>query len=349
MTDFKKKLEERRGLDSKNAQASSGENRGAKDTTADKASFDKASQLINLDGKVPSGTKVLTIDVEQIKLSPYQPRIISSEVQQSIVDLADSILQNGLINPIVVRPTGSFYELVGGERRFRAIRDILKHKTINCIVSNKMKNNDQAALVALIDNHIRENLSDYETILAIKKFCMDFGYPFDQEFITQKFKISRSKYYRLISMLDLPGFIIDVMTNRPSLITAATSQKLKTELNRLYDLYDKNHVDSQLSDVWEYFISLDEEKIRDVNLISLLLERFVGESNPKKKISNQNDSNLTDQGNSSKEILNKDGVKVGSFKISAAAKGGNVLSMRLNVVDDISSDKIDRILEILNS
>ena len=80
------------------------------------------------------------LDISLIRPNPYQPRKIFSD--KELEELAMSIEQQGLLQPIVVcekvDETGTFYELVAGERRLRAVRDILTRSRIKAIISKEI-------------------------------------------------------------------------------------------------------------------------------------------------------------------------------------------------------------------
>jgi ParB family transcriptional regulator, chromosome partitioning protein len=105
--------------------------------------------------------KTIEIALHQIKTNPNQPRREFDE--SAIYGLAQSIQENGLIQPIVVRPVGTHYEIVAGERRFRAMQ-ILKADTVSAIVVNVTDN--QADNMSLIENIQRMDLSAIEEALA---------------------------------------------------------------------------------------------------------------------------------------------------------------------------------------
>ncbi len=127
-------------------------------------------EIISLFG-TNSKSKLIEIPVSEISTNPNQPRKNFSK--ESIDELAHSIKQYGLIQPITVRKgTRSKYELVAGERRLRACKEA-GLKTIEAIVIN-VTNYDSAAL-ALIENLQRENLSFLEEGEAYSNLITDFG------------------------------------------------------------------------------------------------------------------------------------------------------------------------------
>ena len=98
------------------------------------------------------------VPVALISPNPHQPR--QSFDDESIAELAASIKQVGLIQPLVVRKVGSTYELIAGERRLRAIKT-LGYETVQCIVDGELGDED-SALMAIVENLQREDLHFFE-------------------------------------------------------------------------------------------------------------------------------------------------------------------------------------------
>ncbi|MEG1869341.1 MAG: ParB/RepB/Spo0J family partition protein [Oscillospiraceae bacterium] len=114
---------------------------------------------------------VMEIPVDNIIPNPSQPRMVFE--QQALEQLAQSIAQNGLLQPITVRDLGrDTYELVAGERRLRAVK-LLKLQTITAIVKEIEQNG--SSIFALIENIQRENLSYFEEALAYQKLLEVLG------------------------------------------------------------------------------------------------------------------------------------------------------------------------------
>ena len=111
----------------------------------------------------PNHGQMTIIELQAIDPSPYQLRKYFDE--DKLKELAASILREGLIEPIVVRPKKDRYELIAGERRFRAVRDFTEMKTIPAQI---FKSNDlEARRISAAENIQREDLSAIETIEAI--------------------------------------------------------------------------------------------------------------------------------------------------------------------------------------
>jgi len=115
--------------------------------------------------------EVQDIDIDLIHKGEYQPRIDFNE--NELQELADSIKQNELVQPIVVRSDlGGGFEIVAGERRWRACQ-LLGHQQIPTII--KKYSDRAAAEIALIENNQRSDLNPIEEAKAIKRLLDEFG------------------------------------------------------------------------------------------------------------------------------------------------------------------------------
>lgn len=111
------------------------------------------------------------IPIGKIRISKNQPR--SQFDISSIEELANSIKENGLIQPIIVRKEEDGFELVAGERRLRAMQSLNKHNIIAIIQDY---DEETSARVSLIENIQRENLSPIEEAIAYNKLIKGFNY-----------------------------------------------------------------------------------------------------------------------------------------------------------------------------
>src|SRR5690606_20570512 len=110
------------------------------------------------------------LPVTAISPNPFQPRREFDET--ALAELTASIEASGLLQPIVVRPVGSRYELIAGERRWRAVQR-LGWKTVPAVVREV---DDQAALtLALIENLQRDDLSPIDTAIGYQQLMTEFG------------------------------------------------------------------------------------------------------------------------------------------------------------------------------
>lgn len=141
-----------------------------------KKPFSKLFGLTNKDEEMTGATEdernnhVESIQIEKIVPNRYQPRQVFDP--SKINELAESIQEHGLLQPIVVRPIEEgMYEIIAGERRFRAMSSI--HMAYADVIIRDMTN-EETAVVALIENIQRENLSAVEEAEAYQKL-LEFG------------------------------------------------------------------------------------------------------------------------------------------------------------------------------
>lgn len=141
--------------------------------------------------------RVLYIDINDIRPNSAQPRRNFDEVK--LGELASSIRTNGVIQPIIVRESSSGYELVAGERRWRAAR-MADLRKVPCIVRNF--DDRQNAIVAIIENMQREDLDPIEEALGLKSMTEKYG--FTQEQVSASLGRSRTYITNSIRLLKLP-------------------------------------------------------------------------------------------------------------------------------------------------
>ncbi|MGI6766589.1 MAG: ParB/RepB/Spo0J family partition protein [Lentihominibacter sp.] len=120
--------------------------------------------------KAASDGGVLYIDINNIKPNSTQPRKDFDE--EKLEELASSIKQHGLIQPIVLRAAGKGYEIVAGERRWRASR-LIGLKEVPCIV--KELTDEENMLLAIIENMQREDLNPIEEAEGLKQMIDTYG------------------------------------------------------------------------------------------------------------------------------------------------------------------------------
>lgn len=140
---------------------------------------------------------IVEIEIADIRSNPYQPRTHFDE--EALKELAESIKEHGLLEPIIVKKSIKGYELVAGERRTKASK-LAGLKTIPAII--KDFNDLQMMELALIENIQREDLSAIEEANAYKKFIDNMGYT--QEELANRFNKSRTYITNLLGLLKLP-------------------------------------------------------------------------------------------------------------------------------------------------
>lgn len=147
--------------------------------------------------------KILNVPVEDILPNRFQPRLAFDE--KELNELSDSILKYGVIQPIVLRKIGDKYEIVAGERRYKATV-LAGLKTIPAILKNTDDNT--SAEIALLENLQRKNLTVIEEAQSFKKL-IDRG--FTQEEIANKLSISQSSIANKMRLLNLPRKVQDAL------------------------------------------------------------------------------------------------------------------------------------------
>ncbi len=145
------------------------------------------------------------IDINLIIPNENQPR--QEFHKEALSDLTNSIKAHGLIQPIIVRKVKNKYEIIAGERRFRASK-AAGLKEIPCIL--KDINTEMSAKIALIENVQREDLNPIEEALAYKKLMGDYN--LTQEEVANEVGKSRSYIANTVRLLNLGEEIIDYIS-----------------------------------------------------------------------------------------------------------------------------------------
>jgi ParB family chromosome partitioning protein len=147
------------------------------------------------------------ISIDSISPNPYQARTVWD--QQELEDLAESIKANGIIQPIIVRPAAGGYELIAGERRFRASK-LASLKKIPALVR---KATDQQLLeLALIENIHRTDLNPIERAKCYQSYLNTFS--LTQTEAAQRLGEDRSVIANYLRILDLPNEIKQMLAKR---------------------------------------------------------------------------------------------------------------------------------------
>lgn len=143
---------------------------------------------------------ILYIDINDIKPNSNQPRKVFDE--EKLEDLAASIKEHGLIQPVVLRSVGAGYEIVAGERRWRAARKV-GVKTIPCIV--RELTDEENMLLAIIENMQREDLNPIEEAEGLSQMIDTYGLTQDQ--VSKSVGKSRPYITNCLRLLKLPEAI----------------------------------------------------------------------------------------------------------------------------------------------
>ena len=178
-------------------------------------------------------SRVIEVDIDEILPNRFQPRIQFDE--EEILELSDSIKEHGVIQPLVVRTIGDKYEIIAGERRYKA--SVLAGKeTVPVIIKNL--NDKDSAEIALIENIQRKNLTPIEEALSYKKI-LDMGY-ITQENLASKLGKSQSAVANKIRLLNLSDEVQEALLENKiserharSLLKLSNSTQQNEMLNRI--------------------------------------------------------------------------------------------------------------------
>ncbi|SMG61205.1 ParB/RepB/Spo0J family partition protein [Paraburkholderia susongensis] len=193
------------------------------------------------------------VPVTNIVPNPWQPRQLFNEVK--LAQLAESIREAGLVQPIVVRRAAHGYQIVAGERRWRAHKMIGK-ETIKVVIIDL--SDEEMAMLALVENVAREDLSDYEVSRSIRRTEKEFP---NRKRMAEALGVSRSELYRYLAFADLPDFVIKDLDVQPRLIGAHAAEDVVSALR------DKNARAFEVArDVWARVVAgdLDQTKLAKV-------------------------------------------------------------------------------------
>lgn len=177
--------------------------------------------------------QVVELSLDDILPNRFQPRIKFNET--SINELAESIKEHGVIQPIVVRRIGDKYEIIAGERRYKA-SGMAGKTTIPAIVTDL--NDKDSAEVALIENVQRQNLTPIEEAISYKKI-LDMGY-LTQEALAEKLGKTQSTIANKLRLLNLSDEVQEALLNEKiserharSLLKINDQSKQNTLLDRI--------------------------------------------------------------------------------------------------------------------
>jgi ParB family chromosome partitioning protein len=166
------------------------------------ALFESEIEEDQVQEKPLKGEMIKNVSVDQLSPGQYQPRKRFDE--ESLQELADSIIEQGLMQPIIVRKSDNNFEIIAGERRWRAAK-LAKLDTIPVIVRDI--NDRTASIIALIENMQRVDLSSIEEAEGIKKMIDEFGMTHEEA--SDAVGKSRSAVSNLLRLLQLTDFVKD--------------------------------------------------------------------------------------------------------------------------------------------
>jgi ParB family chromosome partitioning protein len=206
-------------------------------------------------------------DIDSIRPNPYQPRRNFSK--QELQGLSDSVKEKGMIQPLVVRPIPTGYELIVGERRWRAAR-LAGIKRVPVIIKDASA--AEMVEIALVENVQREDLNPMEKADAYHRLIKEFG--LTQQKIAKRVGQDRSTVANFIRLRNLPKPIqSDIINNTLSMGHARALLGAKTP--------------AQQKEVWRRIVS-EHLSVRAAEaLVKRLKDRKITTPRPKAKTSEE--------------------------------------------------------------
>lgn len=150
--------------------------------------------------------EIIDIPISELRANPYQPRKVFKD--EALVDLAQSIKEHGVFQPIIVKKSIKGYEIIAGERRVRASK-MAGLTVIPAIIRNL--NDEQMMEIALLENLQRENLSAIEEAIAYKSMVEKLNLTQDE--LAKKVGKSRSHITNILGLLRLPNEVQVMVAN----------------------------------------------------------------------------------------------------------------------------------------
>ena len=175
---------------------------------------DLAPGIVSLIESRATQAQMRDVPVARILPNPAQPRLSYDE--ESLTELADSIREHGVLQPVLLRPAGSEYELIAGERRWRASQ-LAGRETIPAIVVDF---DAQTALeVSIIENLQREDVSPLEEATMFRKMTDTFGY--SVRHLAQKVGKDKGYVENRLRLTDAPPEVRELVSLRKDTISHA--------------------------------------------------------------------------------------------------------------------------------
>ncbi len=196
---------------------------------------------------------IIEIPLDKIKPNPYQPRYVFDEAELN--DLAASIREHGVIQPIIVKEVKDYYIIIAGERRYRA-SVMLNMPTIPAIVRQYEKS--KMIELALIENLQRENLSPIEEAKAYNQIMRELD--LTQKEVATRVGKTRSYVTNMLGLLNLPEEVMKLVDSKQISMGHARALSKLLDKDKIKSIA-KKIVDENLSvrDV-EKLVSNEEKK-----------------------------------------------------------------------------------------
>ena len=170
-----------------------------------------------------SKEEIIEVDLNELRVNPYQPRKVFND--EALMELASSIKEHGVFQPIIVKRSIKGYEIIAGERRVRASK-LAGLTKVPAIIRDL--DDEQMMEIALLENLQRENLSAIEEAIAYKSMLDKLNLTQDE--LSKKVGKSRSHVTNMLGLLRLPQEVQEmVATNKISMGHARVLSKLEDD------------------------------------------------------------------------------------------------------------------------
>ena len=276
--------------------------------------------------KLSQNYEVVDIEMNKISVNPLQPRKEFDPIRLN--ELKDSIKKYGLLNPITLKEIIGGYEIVAGERRFRAFQ-LTGADTIPAIITSISSNVEQLEK-ALIENIQREDLNPIEIAISYKQLIEEFSYT--QEQLAERVGKERSSVTNILRILNLPAPVQDLILQKKVSLGHAKV---------LLSLEDSSQIISIAKDIVDKGISVraTEKIVSDIKY-----EKIIVSKDSKTKIAApKNSSLLTDEQIMVEDIQTRLRTIYGTnVKIYTKSNQRGTIEFEF-----YSNDDFDRIIEIL--
>jgi ParB family chromosome partitioning protein len=266
-----------------------------------------------------SNERIYSVALDKISPNPYQPRKIFHK--DKIIELADSIKAEGLIQPIALRivNSGESYQIIAGERRFRAYQYLGKTE-IECVVF--ICDDKQMLTRAIAENLGRQDLTDFEAYSSIVKAIPLFETKKD---LAGSIGIGREDLYRYLSFDDLPDFVVGKLEINPGLLGKTAATEIKSALSKIEE---KNKVLAHiyLAEALELLEAGDLDQNKIVQHVNLGIKR---------------DAQAGLESLTRREEFIFDGNKIGYF---TSSPNGVMIKVAKGILDEESKGKLQGII-----
>ncbi|MDO6993782.1 ParB/RepB/Spo0J family partition protein [Brachyspira innocens] len=265
---------------------------------------------------------VLEVDISLIDVNPDQPRKIFNE--EEIQGLAESIRENGLINPITLREKDGQYQIISGERRFRAFKFLNRDKVPALVLENI--DDSKMLELTLVENIQRADLNPIEIARSYKKLIYDLN--IKQEELANRVGKSRSTISNSMRILDLSENIQNLILE---------SKITEGHARAILSLTDENEREAFAKEIIENGYSVREcEKI--------VKDRKNDNNSQENTENNQKDNKKEIKKDPNIRQLENDLEKIFSTKVNVIDKNGKEGKI---VIEYYSSDDLSRIMDML--